>query len=478
MPVIRQHCRAHNSDANKQRCNNLGPFHFELNDVHNNGAEKNKESLCRSRTAVRLVYKCRLLINTLSWLQMPAALVDSRTLRMVAINEVGSYVMATWRNDFQCLAEVLAHRQRHGTRAEYRIRYIWDRVVEWTPVSKLRKATQYEIDYVLKFCKEQGTLSTNKIPSKFDLQYSCSSSNDSASGTSQAKRIRTNVSESKSIDRTSDPETHRYRSRPTHVSTSGFSVLEDKKTLLPKLFDEIIEQDGMVCDKSVFQFHEACRRRRELKRKAIEENDTCPYRFDSSVSVLSQTFTIRSNHQNRRGLNLKHNSIRTENYAAEATVASSPVSSNSFCQKSDKIKGTITLCGPNEMCKRTLGVERNIRADESFVRVHVFPGNLTRRNILSFIALIFDPGGGIWKHIIKSTRRKPQHGDSPLVNNTSLLRNLWVEAIVREVNYGPDGRFRTIRLKRHRRHQPRYTKPMPNGRGRLFERDGNEVWTW
>ncbi|CAH8486026.1 unnamed protein product [Schistosoma turkestanicum] len=327
MPVIRQHCRAHNSDANEQRCNNHGPFHFELNDVHNNGAEKNNESLCRSRKVVRLVYDGRLLINTLSWLQMPAALVDSRTLRMVAINEVGSYVMAAWRNDFQYLAEVLAHRQRHGTRAEYRLRYIWDRVVEWTPVSKLRKATQYEIDYVLKFCKEQGTLSTNKIPSKFDLQYSCSSSNDSASGTSQAKRIRTNVSESKSIDRTSDPETHRYRSRPTHVSTSGFSVLEGKKTFLPTLFDGIIEQDGMVCDKSVFQFHEACRRRRELKRKAIEENDTCPHGFDSSVSVLSQTFTIRSNHQNRCGLNSQHNSIRTENYAAEATVASPPVSS-------------------------------------------------------------------------------------------------------------------------------------------------------
>ncbi|CAH8577015.1 unnamed protein product [Schistosoma turkestanicum] len=252
--------------------------------------------------------------------------------------EVGSYVMAAWRNDFEYLAEVLAHRQRHGTRAEYRLRYIWDRVVEWTPVSKLRKATQYEIDYVLKFCKEQGTLSTNKIPSKFDLQYSCSSSNDSASGTSQAKRIRTTMSESKSLDRTSDPETHRYRSRPTRVSTSGFSALEDKKTLLPTLFDGIIEQDGMVYDKSVFQFHEACRRRRELKRKAIEENDTCPYGFDSSVSVLSQTSTIRSNHQNRRGLNSQHNSIRTENYTAEATVASPPVSSISSYQKSDEIK--------------------------------------------------------------------------------------------------------------------------------------------
>ncbi|CAH8658098.1 unnamed protein product [Schistosoma rodhaini] len=41
-----------------------------------------------------------------------------------------------------------------------------------------------------------------------------------------------------------------------------------------------------------------------------------------------------------------------------------------------------------------------------------------------------------------------QPGDLVLVNNIGSPRNLWPKAIVRRVNYGPNGRVRTVRLKR------------------------------
>ncbi|KAH8866010.1 PHD finger protein [Schistosoma japonicum] len=255
--------------------------------------------------------------------------------------EVGSYVMAAWRNDFEYLAEVLAHRQRHGTKAEYRLRYIWDRVVEWTPVNKLRKATQYEIDYVLKFCKEKGTLSASKVPNKLDPQHSCSS--DSSSGTPRAKRMRTTLSENKSRNRSSEPETIRYRSRSTRVVTSSSSILEYKKPLHPTFYDGIIEQDGMVYEKSVFQFHEACRRRRELKRKAIEDNETHPHTFNSSVSVSNQTSMGQLIH--RTSLDhialesLESSSMKVENYTPSVVpLISPPGSSVSSYQKCNEVE--------------------------------------------------------------------------------------------------------------------------------------------
>ncbi|CAH8664059.1 hypothetical protein MS3_00003426 [Schistosoma haematobium] len=294
--------------------------------------------------------------------------------------DVGSYVMAAWRNDFEYLAEVLAHRQRHGTRAEYRLRYIWDRVVEWTPVNKLRKATQYEIDYVLKFCKEQGSLPANKIPNKFDLQHSCSSSSSSSSeyisGIPRAKRIRTTLSESRSTDHALDSEIPKYRSRPTRASTNSSSVLEDKKILHPTLYDGIIEQDGMVYDKIVFQFHEACRRRRELKRKAIEENEMYLYGFDGSVSALGQTSSERSNHQTRRDPNLlnspKSSSVRAENYTTENTVTpplGSPISSS---QKSDEIKETKLLEKASHLSNSSLNLSESSKCDERPRRTIVY----------------------------------------------------------------------------------------------------------
>ncbi|CAH8675366.1 unnamed protein product [Schistosoma rodhaini] len=289
--------------------------------------------------------------------------------------DVGSYVMAAWRNDFEYLAEVLAHRQRHGTRAEYRLRYIWDRVVEWTPVDKLRKATQYEIDYVLKFCKEQSSLSANKIPNKIDLQHSCSSS-EYTSGITRAKRIRTTVSESKSTDRTLDPEIPKYRSRPTRASTNSSSASEDKKTLHPTLYDGIIEQDGMVYDKSVFQFHEACRRRRELKRKAIEENEIYLYGSDGSVSTLSRTSSERPNHQTRRdpdSLNSpKSSSVRTENYITENTVTPPFGSSIPSYQKNDETKETKLLEKASHLSNSSSNLSESSKCDERPRRTMVY----------------------------------------------------------------------------------------------------------
>ncbi|TNN17480.1 Ran-binding protein isoform 3 [Schistosoma japonicum] len=89
IPVIRQHCRAHIFDANKQKWNNLGAVHFHLNDIPSDSLRGDNSSSCRSRIVVRLVSTRRLLINTLIWSQMPVALVDSRTLRIGAINEEG-----------------------------------------------------------------------------------------------------------------------------------------------------------------------------------------------------------------------------------------------------------------------------------------------------------------------------------------------------------------------------------------------------
>ncbi|CAH8642626.1 unnamed protein product [Heterobilharzia americana] len=250
--------------------------------------------------------------------------------------EVGSYVMAAWRNDFEYLAEVLAHRQRHGTKAEYRLRYIWDRVIEWTPINRLRKATQYEVDYVLKFCKEHNT-STNRLPNQPDSQQSCSSG-DSEIGIPRTKRIRTTLSESKS-DRSSDPELPRYRSRSTRASTSSSCIVDDKKSPHPTLYDGIVEQDGMVYEKSVFQFHEACRKRRELKRKDIEEKGAFPHSFDRSVSMDQTDHQVTLNpvppEVSASG------SLKAEDCVSKSTINVSSLSSSiPPYQKSDEVDET------------------------------------------------------------------------------------------------------------------------------------------
>ncbi|CAH8580070.1 unnamed protein product [Schistosoma turkestanicum] len=125
IPIIRQHCRAHIFDANKQKWNNLGAVHFHLNDIPNSSAEENNDSPCRSRIVVRLVSTRRLLINTLIWLQMPAALVDSRTLRIGAINEEGhikNYLFGFPPDDSASkIFEMISYRKSNATAMPYEI---------------------------------------------------------------------------------------------------------------------------------------------------------------------------------------------------------------------------------------------------------------------------------------------------------------------------------------------------------------------
>ncbi|CAH8631633.1 unnamed protein product [Heterobilharzia americana] len=89
LSIIRQHCRAYIFDANTQKWNNLGAVHFHLNDIPNDSVQGNSNSSSRSRIVVRLASTRKLVINTLIWSQMPVALVDSRTLRIGAINDEG-----------------------------------------------------------------------------------------------------------------------------------------------------------------------------------------------------------------------------------------------------------------------------------------------------------------------------------------------------------------------------------------------------
>ncbi|VDQ17345.1 unnamed protein product [Trichobilharzia regenti] len=167
--------------------------------------------------------------------------------------------MASWHNDYEYLAEILAHRQRHGTEAEYRLRYVWDRVVEWTPVSRLRKATQQEIDYVLDFCKAHHS-PTIKLDNNKPHSQQSGNDNDADDGDDPDYRTSDMV----------EVVSTRKRSRSTRAtpSTTAYAA-DDKKNCNSIPYDGIVEQDGMVYEKSVFEFHEACRRRRELKRKAI-----------------------------------------------------------------------------------------------------------------------------------------------------------------------------------------------------------------
>ncbi|VDP79484.1 unnamed protein product [Schistosoma curassoni] len=64
-----------------------------------------------------------------------------------------------------------------------------------------------------------------------------------------------------------------------------------------------------------------------------------------------------------------------------------------FIPEEDRAEGNIIVCESNETSKRTLGIECNVRTDELRFKVHEFHGNTTRRNVLSYVASIFDPIG-------------------------------------------------------------------------------------
>lgn len=67
--------------------------------------------------------------------------------------EKDAYVMAMWRNQYEYLAKVVGSRQRSREEPEYRLRYIWDGVVEWTHTSRMRRATEKEIHDVERFMR-------------------------------------------------------------------------------------------------------------------------------------------------------------------------------------------------------------------------------------------------------------------------------------------------------------------------------------
>lgn len=93
--VFRMHCHAYVFDTDKQRWNALGASHFHLNDIPRSTEESTSNSgisKCRSRVVVRLLSTRRVIINTPIWDSMPVALVDSRSLRIGAVNEDGDHL--------------------------------------------------------------------------------------------------------------------------------------------------------------------------------------------------------------------------------------------------------------------------------------------------------------------------------------------------------------------------------------------------
>ena len=128
--------------------------------------------------------------------------------------EVGSYVMAWWRNKYEYLAEVLSFRHRHRHQPEYRIRFCWDGVIEWTPATAIRRAKKSEIESVLQFIREQNHHDSSKKVIAED-----------------------------------------HEKKPVPQPSGDAS-------------DTTVAKGDMLYDRSVVQFHEACRKRRELKKRA------------------------------------------------------------------------------------------------------------------------------------------------------------------------------------------------------------------
>ncbi|KAL5106207.1 hypothetical protein TcWFU_004968 [Taenia crassiceps] len=162
------------------------------------------------------------------------------------VYEIGSYVMARWRNNYEYLAEVLAYRQRSRDHLDYRIKFSWDGIVEWTPASSIRRAEQNEINYVLRFIRQHKQAeSVRKEPNEEHEKKPIADANDNANDTPVAK-------------------------------------------------------GDMLYDRSIVQFHEACRKRRELKKRAVSGEfegsklEELPKLEDSIVSIPSKPGVIKS----------------------------------------------------------------------------------------------------------------------------------------------------------------------------------------
>lgn len=215
--------------------------------------------------------------------------------------DIGTYVMAKWKNDFEYLAEVLAHRQRQGKTVEYRLRYVWDRVVEWTSANRLRKATQFEIDYVFKFCRDNsanvlGNKVLEKLP-KVEANRSTDSlvSAEQNGVCSRPKRLRSTSVEMK-IEKQLDGKLIDTNVRPRLSRNSAVLADEKRSINSMSLNDGTVEQDEMLYDKSIIQFSEACRKRRQLKRQAIEAElkttDLCQSNVGSKVCEKAEDNVI------------------------------------------------------------------------------------------------------------------------------------------------------------------------------------------
>ncbi|XP_018645801.1 hypothetical protein Smp_177900 [Schistosoma mansoni] len=111
-----------------------------------------------------------------------------------------------------------------------------------------------------------------------------------------------------------------------------------------------------------------------------------------------------------------------------------------FDPEKDRTEGNVTVCESNETSKRTLGIEWNIRTEESCFKVREYHGNLTRRNILSYVASIRDPVGLIASIILPAkmtlhdTCRQKLDWDAELHIDCQAKWNIWRRRI-KESNY-------------------------------------------
>ncbi|VDO64710.1 unnamed protein product [Schistosoma margrebowiei] len=106
-----------------------------------------------------------------------------------------------------------------------------------------------------------------------------------------------------------------------------------------------------------------------------------------------------------------------------------------FIPEEDRAEGSIIVCESNETSERTLGIEWNVRTDELCFKVHEFHGNPTRRNVLSYVAYIFDPIGFVApiilpaKVILQDTCRQKLDWDAELPIDCQAKWNNWCRHI-------------------------------------------------
>ncbi|VDL90428.1 unnamed protein product [Schistocephalus solidus] len=231
---------------------------------------------------------------------------------------IGSYVMALWRNQFEYLAEVLAFRNRSRDHPEYRLKFVWDRVVEWTPASRVRKATQAEISYVLKFVRRYGDghsshrsqaplPGTNKVTKHNckgpvqeeeapDARPNRSKNCPDAMSPTTKTPPKTSTTQSFGAKQAIKSDTKRKSALPaTHHLDSKVPTLPGGGGGSGVVTKPIAARDGisiegtvahgdMLYDKSIAQFHEACRKRRELKRQAIDSDESPTAQQERKIS--------------------------------------------------------------------------------------------------------------------------------------------------------------------------------------------------